>query len=251
MNKLIEIVRTAGKIAIDEQSKMNISVKEDSSIVTNGDLAVSQYLEIELKKLYPEYDIFSEENCENIPMSNKVIVIDPIDGTESYSRKEPSWAVLIGFLDNGVPIRGIVYQPALDRLYSAEKGSGAYLNDKGTISKISCLNVVNPLTAICTPKITDEEIQLLKDKKIENIIYMYSASLKIMTVASGDGDLYSNFRKKCSMWDLIAPLVILNESGGKMFFEEEMTFDFNKILMDKNFIVVNDRIDLDGSWIEI
>ena len=96
MKKLINLIRKAGKIALESQKEMTVANKADTSIVTNGDLAVSKFLERELKKLYPDHDVFSEENCSNIPKSSKVIIIDPIDGTESYSRREDTWSILVG-----------------------------------------------------------------------------------------------------------------------------------------------------------
>jgi len=77
--------------------KMNHGNKKDGTIVTNGDIAVSKFLECELGKLFPDYEVFSEESCDVLPQGSKVIVIDPIDGTKSYHRHEDTWCILVGF----------------------------------------------------------------------------------------------------------------------------------------------------------
>lgn len=241
MIELIKILKKAGKIAIEAQSKMAINIKSDSSIVTNGDILVSEFLEKELKRLYPDHDIFSEENTSSLPASNKVIVIDPIDGTESYSRKQDSWSILIGFVENGVPVGGVVYQPTLDLIYYGFKGRGAFKLTKGIISKLKA-RTSGELTGACSPK-DYGEYNFLKNQNINNIQKLYSAALKIMMVADGQTDAYPNFRHKCSLWDLIAPQAILEESGGKMIYETPIIINFTKTHIDQKFCAVSKRLE--------
>lgn len=238
--KTIEVIKKAGEIALDEQKLLSINLKQDKSIVTNGDLIVSNFLETELKKLYPDYEIFSEENTVNKPKGSKVIVLDPIDGTQSYSRKENTWSVLVGFLENGVAIRGFVYQPTENILYYGEKNKGSFMVEKNKTVRLSVKNDRKFLSGITSPTEYGEQ-NFLKQNKIDQIDFMYSASLKIMEVAKGNFDLYPNFRKKCSLWDLIAPQIILEEAGGQLVFEKNIKYNFDKTWIDSNFYASGEK----------
>ena len=233
--QLLKILKKAGKIATTEQKKMTVDIKKDKSIVTNGDLAVSKFLETELKKLYPDHDVFSEENTETSPSSKKVIVIDPIDGTESYSRVQDSWSILVGFLYNNQIHGGIVYQPSKNLLYYGFKDQGAFKLDfkLNTKVKMEALNKSNSL-GVCSPKDYGEQL-FMKKLGFTNQEYSYSAALKIMQVAEGYADIYANFRKKCSIWDLIAPVAILNEAGGMIKYNPLIEYNFNKTHIDADF----------------
>ena len=239
--KAIEIIKQAGKIALQEQTHLTRETKADTSLVTSGDLAVSQFLEKELAAIFPDHDIFSEENSKVIPTKNKVLVIDPIDGTESYSRGEDTWSILVGFWEQGEAVGGIIYQPTLKRLYQGFKGQGSYQIDEDlTITKLEAL-AEGELTALTSPKNYGEGA-LLQKLGINKVTPMYSAALKIMEVSKGSSDAYPNFRRACSIWDLIAPMAILKEAGGSIYFETAKQPSFNQPLWDVNFCAIGKRI---------
>jgi 3'-phosphoadenosine 5'-phosphosulfate (PAPS) 3'-phosphatase len=240
MKKLIKLMHEAGKIALDSQKVMTVSHKADTSIVTNGDLAVSKFLEKKLKKLYPDYDIFSEENCSNIPKSKKVIIIDPIDGTESYSRKEDTWSILVGFLDDMVPVGGVIYQPTLDLLYYGFKGEGAHKISKNEVQKLTASGT-GTIKGIQSFKDYGES-EYLTRLGIEDVQFMYSAALKIMKVAEGEIDAYPNFRNQCSLWDLVAPTAILEEAGGRISYRHEIAATFNDPRVKSDFCAFGIRL---------
>lgn len=240
MDNLFKIVREAGIIALSEQKKMKISEKSDLSIVTNGDLAVSIFLERELKKIYPNHDIFSEENTGTIPNSKKVIIIDPIDGTESYSRNEDTWSILIGFLDNMIPVGGVVYQPTADTLYYGFKEQGSFKVSGSVKTKLDAQGV-GSIKGIQSFKDYGEN-EFLNSLGINEIKKMYSAALKIMKVAEGESDAYPNFGKKCSLWDLVAPTIILEEAGGKVSYFDEISPSFESPRIDSRFCATGKRL---------
>ncbi len=239
--QLLTIIKTAGQIALEYQSKLNPQKKNDSSLVTDGDLAVSNYLEISLKSLFPDYDIFSEENCDNVPKSNKIIVLDPIDGTQSYARKEDSWAILIAFLEDNQTSQAYIFQPTTNKLFFAFKKQGAYLlnlnNDHCSILNASRDGIT---VSTASPNQSKEEL-FLKQFNIEKHVPKYSASIKIMDICEGSADIYPNFRQKCSIWDLLAPELILKESGGFIYFKEPFNINFNQPLVPIDFCAVGVR----------
>ena len=94
-----------------------------------------------IKKEFPEVKLITEEMKEtSIDMSGKVLIADPLDGTTCFTRgntgKYDGFCVILGFCENAKPIIGVVYDPLNERLYYAEKGNGAFLEEKGTKTKL-------------------------------------------------------------------------------------------------------------------
>jgi 3'-phosphoadenosine 5'-phosphosulfate (PAPS) 3'-phosphatase len=111
-------------------------------------------------------------------------------------------------------------------MWIGEQGQGSYeVLPDGSLSKLSAVGS-GPLKAWTSPTLASED-QFLDKLKIIDRAMSYSASLKIMHLAGGHGDLYPNFRKKCSLWDLVAPLVILQEAGGDLVFEQYPSLPVN------------------------
>ncbi len=242
MKKMIEIIKAAGHLALDEQKKMTTEIKKDGTIVTNGDIAVSKFLELELGQLFPDYEIFSEENCGAVPRGSKVIVIDPIDGTQSYHRNEETWSILVGFLDQMKPIKGFVYQPTTKKMFYAEKNKGAFLEGPdGNIISIQALGK-GPLSAVKSKKNCGES-EFFKELQIHSVSEMYSAALKILKVAAGETDLYANFQKGCSVWDLVAPQCILEEAGGRLEYAHPVSWDLSHPLVPERFCAFGARVE--------
>jgi 3'(2'), 5'-bisphosphate nucleotidase len=241
MNPIFSVITQAGEIALAEQKNLKSQTKADGSIVTNGDLAVSHFLETELKRLYPEWEILSEENCKAIHHSEKVIILDPIDGTQSYFRGEDTWCVLIGFLDHLKPVQGYVYQPTTGNLYHAEKGQGAFLRKPdGTTIRLNA-DAPGPLKGIKSKK-EFGETEFFHANHIHEIEAMYSAALKILKVAAGESDAYAGFQKACSIWDLAAPQCILEEAGGRIEYANPVEWDLNQPQVPERFCAIGKRI---------
>lgn len=233
IDKLKEIIIKAGEIALEYQEKLIINQKDDKSYVSNGDIETSIFLENELKNLYIDYDILSEENLDVSYKNSKMIVIDPIDGTESYIKKEKTWCILIGFMNDNDIEGGIIYQPTEKILYYAFKNQGAFCEKYGQKFKIESFFKEKDLIGLRSYSEQGED-EFFRKHNIKKIIPSYSAALKIMEVAIGNAYSYANFRKKCSIWDLIAPLAILNEAGGCFFGDKKI--DKNTLLYDSNFV---------------
>ncbi len=238
---MISTLKKAGQIALDEQKNIKSQTKADGSIVTNGDLAVSKFLEEELKRLYPDWEIFSEENCKSIDNPDRVIILDPIDGTQSYFRFQDTWCVLVGFLDRLQPVQGFVYQPTTQRLYFAERGKGAYLQEANGTQIPLRAEGIGPLKGIKSKK-DFRETEFFHANHIHQIDSMYSAALKILKVASGEYDAYAGFQKACSVWDLAAPQCILEEAGGRIEYANPVQWDLNQPQVPERFCAVGKRI---------
>jgi histidinol-phosphatase len=129
--KAIEITRRAGQVALRYfDTKLTVETKGDSSPVTVADRETEQALRGALTEAFPGDGFHGEEYGHTPGTTGYRWVLDPIDGTRSFVRGIPMWAVLVGLEHNGVLIAGVVDAPAYGHTYHALRGQGAYRNDR-------------------------------------------------------------------------------------------------------------------------
>lgn len=109
---------------------INSKNNDIQDIVTSADLEVNKFITEQIIKNYPNETIYSEEESDIDVSSGSYWSIDPIDGTSSFSRNIPHFAVVLTYVENGVPIVGTIYNPRTSEMYSFEKDKGAFLNEK-------------------------------------------------------------------------------------------------------------------------
>jgi myo-inositol-1(or 4)-monophosphatase len=129
LEKVIEIARAGGKLALSMRNDLSRSRKSDGSVVTNADIAVQRLINERLRDAFADCGIVGEE--ENLDLDHhlpRVFVVDPIDGTHSYQRGFPHYGVSIGLVENGRCVLGVFYNPALDNMYSVDTGESFRLN---------------------------------------------------------------------------------------------------------------------------
>lgn len=213
---LVAAARAAGALALqwyghDPQQWQ----KSDDSPVTEADLAVDKYLRETLLAARPDYGWLSEETEDNADRLTKkrVFVVDPIDGTRAFLKNDPHWGISIAVVEDGKPISAAFYNPAMDEMFTAQKGAGAFLNGQ-------------PIQPSAHPTI--EEARVLgheglyrhkawptkwpDDLHIEN---RNSIAYTICLVAAGRFDGTVSLSGK-SDWDLAAADLIMEEAGGHL-----------------------------------
>ena len=130
---IIETARAAGEEAMKHFGKLRadqVSTKGSvRDLVSEADKAVEDLIISRIRARYPEHSIFGEETGKSGD-SPDCWVIDPIDGTQNFVKNIPAFSVSIGFKRNNEPYAGCVYQPALNMIFYAEKGKGAFENGK-------------------------------------------------------------------------------------------------------------------------
>ena len=206
------LIRDFGEI-----EKLQVSEKSPGDFVTASDKRVEKIIIGELQK--SEYSILSEEaGLIKGKDNDKKWIIDPIDGTFNFLNGLPHFAISIGYEDNGEIICGIIFDPIKNEMFTAHKGSGAYLNN----SRIRVSNKSDfKSTCLVTggPKFTSKarESILEEYKKISmevrgHIRKSGSAALDLAYVAAGRYDGY--WQRELSYWDIAAGIIIVKESGG-------------------------------------
>ena len=243
---MIKVCRRAAKILIrdfGEIENLQVSLKGPGNFVTASDKKVEKIIIEELQKARPTYSILSEEAGKINNDESFKWIIDPIDGTANFLHGIPHFAISIGLEHDGEIICGIIYDPIKDEMFIAEKGNGAYVNNKRmrVSSRSKLENCI-----ICTggPKkdSKDRESTLEEYKKFSSRVFIPirkfgSASLDMAYVAAGRYDGY--WQKDLNYWDIAAGIVLDKESGG-------FVSDFNgenQYVKNKTILVTNSKIN--------
>lgn len=114
---------------IKYNSNLKIHSKADTTLVTDADLIIEKYLLGEITKQFPNDNFVTEENYPNNQLSDRTWVIDPIDGTAHFIKKDGLWGIQLAFFDKGSTKLSVIYLPEKDELYYAAENFGAYLNN--------------------------------------------------------------------------------------------------------------------------
>jgi len=230
----IEAIAKVAATAIMQIYKKDFIVeyKDDNSPLTEADLKANEIICSSLKKLYPQIPIISEENKQIKYEIRKnwdyYWCIDPIDGTKEFVKKNDEFTVNIALIYQNRPVLGVVYAPAIDEMYIAKEGEGAFKNGKRLPLKENKarderLFVVSSKSHLSQE--TQEFINALDTKKIEQV--SKGSSLKLCMVAEGEADIYPRLAPTME-WDTAAADAIVREAG-------KMTYQFNS----EEFLVYN------------
>lgn len=213
------IIKKCGNIMLEaENIERDITEKEgQKNFVTKYDVMVQDELQKELLMLYPNANFYGEENGKQCDVyKGMVFIVDPIDGTTNFIKGYRVSAISIAVVQDGEVICGVVYDPYTKTMYHAEKGKGAYVNNKRvyvTDNKL-CDSLVCVGTSPYYHEYTEKTFKLLRvlfDNSID-LRRSGSAALDLCFVGSGRADLMV----ECvvSPWDFAAGKCIIEEAGG-------------------------------------
>jgi len=249
IEELAEIAMLAGneilRIYNDKSLSSTVDYKSDHSPLTLADEASNAVIVKALSKIYPEIPILSEEEKHTEyavrKTWNKFWLVDPLDGTKEFIKRNGEFTVNIALIENGFPVLGIIYAPILDKLYIGDvTGSMAYLIDKkGVKIPLKVNNRSTERIAVGSRShASEEEAELLKSYDVVETISIGS-SLKFCMVAEGKADIY--YRHGPTMeWDTAAGQAIVEAAGGTVqSMETNMRFSYNKEnLLNGSFLVL-------------
>lgn len=250
-DKICGIAKDAGSVIMDIYNHdVEVEFKNDRSPLTEADKKSNELIIQSLELFHPNIPIISEENSE-ISYSERSLwgefwLIDPLDGTKEFIKRNGDFTVNIALIRDGFPVFGVVYLPVDEILYCAEKGSGAFKEDpSGNLSKIFNGVHYDKLERIkvvaSRSHITDEVKEFVEDIKNEGKeVEMISvgSSLKLCLVAEGSANIYPRFGPTME-WDTGAAQAVVMESGRKVLnFETNELLSYNKkSLLNPWFIV--------------
>ena len=197
----------------------DVEVKEDGSPLTNADLAADALLQAALQKLTPDTPVVSEESPHDVNTKNagspRYWLIDPLDGTRGFIRKNGHFCVNIALMEDHKPILGVIALPTEGEVYVGYQGIAFKVKD-GAREDIHTRNF--PITGIDamvgSTKAQHDDLyeSFFSNFKIASVKARGGAS-KFCYIARGDVDLYIRF-SKCYEWDVAAGHAIVSAAGG-------------------------------------
>lgn len=248
INDIQKIALEAAKAIMEIYVKdFSIEYKDDKSPLTEADVKSNEIICNRLQELYPNIPILSEEN-KTAPYEERKAweyfwLIDPIDGTKEFIKKNGEFTINIALIQNDTPVLGVVYAPVLDEMYSAKKGSGAFKNGQ-KLPLIINNNPEKSLSVVASKSHLSEETQTFIDalntEKIEQV--SKGSSLKLVMVAEGVADIYPRLAPTME-WDTGAADAIVREAGKMTYqFENNKPMVYNKENLLNPWFVVQSKI---------
>ncbi len=238
-------LREAANISTASLGMVTAEIKgtDHNQVLTQTDIKIGNLLVSRIKDAFPSHNIIDEESGVIDKKSSYTWVVDPIDGTSNFANGLPMYGIMLGLLESDTPIAGGVILPAFNEFYYAEKGNGAYCNDK----KIEVTQETNLLKCLAvyaidahqeSPDLTNKECLLLRDMVLNIRNYRVSnCCFDQMMVAKGK---YAAWLNRTSMiWDNVAPQIIIEEAGGMYtdFMGRKIDYTHPITKADKNFTV--------------
>ncbi|WJR77614.1 inositol monophosphatase family protein [Bradyrhizobium sp. NP1] len=221
INVMVKAARRAGrglKRDLGEIEHLQVSLKGPANFVSLADKRAEEMLYEDLAKARPGYGFIGEEGGtrEGSDKSHTWIV-DPLDGTTNFLHGIPQFAISIALKRDDTVIAGVIYNPANDELYIAERGKGAFLNDQRL--RVAGRRQLNECVVACgLPHIGRGDHALFRTEmteiqnRVAGLRRFGAASLDLAFVAAGRLDGY--WERNLQAWDIAAGQIMVRESGG-------------------------------------
>ena len=222
LNVMVQAALKAGKSLtrdFGEVQNLQVSLKGPGDYVSQADRKAEKVVREELLKARPTYGFLGEES-EEIKGTDGAHrwIVDPLDGTTNFLHGVPLFAISIGLEREGQLVAGLVYNPISDELFAAEKGKGAYLNDRRRLRVAVRKQLSDTLVTTGIPHLGrpghvafNREIKEII-KHVAGVRRTGSAALDLAWVAAGRFDAY--WERGIKPWDMAAGIVLVREAGG-------------------------------------
>jgi 3'(2'), 5'-bisphosphate nucleotidase len=234
-----ELALSAGKLILrhydtDFATEEKLGADNYSEPVTIADREASRLIVSGIAAKFTDDAILSEEEPDDVERrlsKSRVWIIDPLDGTAGFVKKDGDFSVQIGLAIDGRAVLGVVYQPFHDHLIYAVKGSGAFLREQDR----------DPVILQTSDKASPSSLKLAMSRNhasprmkrviehfgFTDIIRRGSVGLKVGLIAENICDIYIHPSPRTKFWDTCAPQIILEEAGGKFtdIFGDEFRYD--------------------------
>ena len=221
MNIMVSAARKAGRgLARDfgEVEQLQVSVKGPANFVSTADHKAEDIIYRELSKARPGYSFLMEERGKVVGADDTHCwIVDPLDGTTNFLHGLPLFAISIGLEREGQIVAGVIYNPISDDLFTAEKGKGAFLNDR-RLRVAARKSLADALVTTGIPHMgRTGHAMFLREleraiKEVAGVRRTGSAALDLAWTAAGRFDAY--WERGISAWDLAAGILLVREAGG-------------------------------------
>lgn len=221
LENVTAIAREAGELIMEiYRSDFEIRGKADASPVTEADEKAERLILSRLHALQPHTPIVSEEAAAagQCPQTGQRFwLVDPLDGTKEFIHRNGEFTVNIALIEQGRPVLGVVFAPALDKMYAGADGLGAWMENAGQRQSIICRPIpADGLDVVASRSHGDAQAldQFLNGRLVRSL-QNAGSSLKICLVAAGQADLYPRLGRTME-WDIAAGHAVLAAAGGQI-----------------------------------
>jgi 3'(2'), 5'-bisphosphate nucleotidase len=251
IHNIIEIANLAGKAILEiYQKDFSVEYKDDKSPLTEADKVSNEIIVDALKELTPEIPIISEENklidYEVRKSWKKCWLVDPIDGTKEFIKKNGEFTVNIALIENGNPILSVVGVPAQNIIFYAEHGKGAFKIENNITTKLMATTVSEDTIRIVGSRShqTPELIAFVEEQKEKypNVEFVAAgSSLKFCLIADGKADIYPRLGPTME-WDTAAGHLVATEAGTEVvIWNTKSKLTYNKENLLNPFFIVQKK----------
>lgn len=221
-------------------ASIEVATKADQSPVTQADQKAEDVILAGLKALCPDIPVLAEESVAkgHVPeIGTKFFLVDPLDGTKEFISRNGEFTVNIALIENGVPMFGVVYAPAIDDMYFGRAGHGAMhvkikttqiwpgIGGATSITKRSL--PPDGATVLASRSHCDAETEAFIAKTKVAKLVSAGSSLKFCKVAAGEADIYPRFGRTME-WDTAAGHAVLLAAGGKVLTTDGKPLTYGK-----------------------
>ncbi|MCA0940212.1 MULTISPECIES: inositol monophosphatase family protein [Alloyangia] len=246
LNIMIKAARKAGRSLVKdfrEVENLQVSMKGAGDFVSRADIAAEKILKDELLGARPTYGWLGEEGGgQDGEDPTRRWIVDPLDGTTNFLHGLPHWAISIALEHKGKIVAGVVFDPAKDEMFYAEKGAGAWLNDSRRLRVSGRHRMIEAIFATGVPFAAKKTLPAtLKDlarlmPECAGVRRWGSAALDLAYVAAGRYDGY--WERELNIWDIAAGGLIASEAGALVegIREDQDPYETGSILCASNNI---------------
>lgn len=224
----------------------DVERKADASPLTAADLAAHQRIVTGLGALTPDIPVLSEESAEACFEARKAWtrywLVDPLDGTREFVKKNGEFSVNIALIEDGVALFGVIQQPVTGLLWHGTPGQGAFRREGNAEARIHCRQpAAPPLTIAASRSHRDPRTDAVIAAFPQASVISLGSSLKFCRIAEGTLDLYPRFGPT-SEWDTAAGQAIVEAAGGVLLDPHGRPFRYNQreTLLNGDFFASGD-----------
>src|ERR1700751_3444484 len=221
INVMVKAARHAGrslKHDLGEVENLQVSLKGPANFVCRADRRAEEIIYEDLAKARPGYGFIGEEGgTREGADKTHTWIVDPLDGTTNFLHGIPQFAISIALERDGVVVAGLIYNPANDELFTAERGKGAFLNDRRL--RVAARSRLEDAVVACAlphrgrggrAEFRKEFVHV--QEKVVGLRRFGAAALDLAWIAAGRVDAY--WERNLSPWDMAAGIVLVREAGG-------------------------------------
>ncbi len=215
--------RHAGKLILQHYATFEKMEDAPADISTIADRTAQELILEHLHEKFPDDALCAEEPTAALAdvkqTGSRLWIVDPIDGSRGFVKKNGEFSVMIAFVENGVVQIGVVLEPAKSRMTAARRGGGCHLFDtlseqpQCRVGDVSDPAECSLIQSHSKPGQPSWPVQVLKPARV---IETYSAGVKLARVARGEADVYVNTYAEFHDWDIAAGHILVEEAGGQV-----------------------------------